>query len=84
MAGQANGTLPGHVVGEAAGVFSNAQVDSSGFFNFFVRKYDLDGNEQWTSQFGPGQHMRAAAADIPVLLTIGGKISNTVTIPVAH
>jgi uncharacterized protein (TIGR03437 family) len=25
-----------------------------------------------------------AAADIPVVLTIGGKISNTVTIPVAH
>src|ERR1700730_6628695 len=52
-----------YVVGEAAGIFPNAQVDSSGFFNFWVRKYDIDGNEQWTSQFGPGQHMRAAAVD---------------------
>jgi uncharacterized protein (TIGR03437 family) len=60
-----------YVVGEAAGIFPNAQVDSSGSFNFWVRKYDADGNEQWTSQFGPGQHMRAAAVDGTGVYAVG-------------
>jgi len=60
-----------YVVGEAAGVFPNANVDSSGFFNFWVRKYDANGKEQWTSQFGPGQHMRAAAVDGTGVYAVG-------------
>ncbi len=60
-----------YMVGEAAGIFPNAQVDSSGFFNFWVRKYDANGNEQWTSQFGPGQHMRAAAVDGTGVYAVG-------------
>jgi uncharacterized protein (TIGR03437 family) len=60
-----------YMVGEAAGVFPNANVDSSGFFNFWVRKYDVDGNEQWTSQFGPGQHMKAAAVDGTGVYAVG-------------
>jgi uncharacterized protein (TIGR03437 family) len=60
-----------YVVGEAAGVFPNANVDSSGSFNFWVRKYDANGNEQWTSQFGPGQHMRAAAVDGTGVYAVG-------------
>ena len=60
-----------YLVGEAAGIFPNAQVDSSGFFNFWVRKYDANGNEQWTSQFGPGQHMRAAAVDGTGVYAVG-------------
>ena len=60
-----------YMVGEAAGIFPNAQVDSSGSFNFWVRKYDADGNEQWTSQFGPGQHMRAAAVDGTGVYAVG-------------
>jgi uncharacterized protein (TIGR03437 family) len=60
-----------YMVGEAAGVFPNAKVDSSGFFNFWVRKYDANGNEQWTSQFGPGQHMRAAAVDGTGVYAVG-------------
>jgi uncharacterized protein (TIGR03437 family) len=60
-----------YMVGEAAGVFPGAQVDSSGFFNFWVRKYDANGNEQWTSQFGPGQHMRAAAVDGTGVYAVG-------------
>ncbi len=60
-----------YMVGEAAGVFPNANVDSSGFFNFWVRKYDANGNEQWTSQFGPGQHMRAAAVDGTGVYAVG-------------
>lgn len=60
-----------YMVGEAAGVFPGAQVDSSGSFNFWVRKYDANGNEQWTSQFGPGQHMRAAAVDGTGVYAVG-------------
>jgi uncharacterized protein (TIGR03437 family) len=60
-----------YMVGEAAGIFPNAQVDSSGSFNFWVRKYDANGNEQWTSQFGPGQHMRAAAVDGTGVYAVG-------------
>ncbi len=60
-----------YVVGEAAGVFPGAQVDSDGSFNFWVRKYDANGNEKWTSQFGPGQHMRAAAVDSTGVYAVG-------------
>jgi uncharacterized protein (TIGR03437 family) len=60
-----------YLVGEAGGVFPNANVDSSGSFNFWVRKYDANGNEQWTSQFGPGQHMRAAAVDGTGVYAVG-------------
>jgi hypothetical protein len=60
-----------YVVGDAAGISPNAQVDSSGFFNFWVRKYDANGNEQWTSQFGPGQQMRAAAVDGTGVYAVG-------------
>ncbi len=60
-----------YMVGEAGGIFPNAQVDDSGSFNFWVRKYDADGNEQWTSQFGPGQHMRAAAVDGTGVYAVG-------------
>jgi uncharacterized protein (TIGR03437 family) len=60
-----------YMVGEAGATFPNAQVDSSGFFNFWVRKYDANGNEQWTSQFGPGDHMKAAAVDGTGVYAVG-------------
>ncbi len=60
-----------YVVGEAAGVFPGANVDPDGSFNFWVRKYDANGNEKWTSQFGPGQHMRSVAVDGTGVYVVG-------------
>jgi uncharacterized protein (TIGR03437 family) len=59
-----------YVVGDAGGVLPNAQIDS-GYSNFFVRKYDVNGNAQWTRQFGPGIHARGAAVDNTGVYVVG-------------
>src|ERR1700722_14850870 len=47
MAGSTSGTLPGQKF--------------SGTLDIFVRKYDFNGNEMWTRQFGPGRANAIAA-----------------------
>ena len=42
----------GDVAGVTGGSFSNPNGSSSGGADAFVRKYDFDGNVQWTDQFG--------------------------------
>jgi len=59
-----------YVIGDAGGVLPNAQTDG-GYSNFFVRKYDVNGNAQWTRQFGPGIHTRGAAVDNTGVYVVG-------------
>ena len=59
-----------YVVGDAAAILPNSQVEAA-FFNFFVRKYDSAGNELWTRQFGPGNEARGASADDTGVYIVG-------------
>jgi uncharacterized protein (TIGR03437 family) len=65
LAGQVNGALPGQV--------------SAGSYDAFVRKYDLNGVEVWTHQFGTadGDYVRAIAPDPGGIYVLGGKASTT-------
>lgn len=59
MAGLTAGTLPG-------------QKSSGTGRDIFVRKYDLSGNEMWTSQFGGGQASSIAVNSTGVYVTGSG------------
>lgn len=51
--GLAGATYPRGVSATAGGVYIAGFAGSGYPYNAFVRKYDLNGNELWTSQFGP-------------------------------
>ncbi len=63
MAGSTSGTLPGQKF--------------SGTLDIFVRKYDFNGNEMWTRQFGPGRANAIAANSTGVY--VAGSGGGTIT-----
>ncbi|MCP4170987.1 MAG: hypothetical protein GY758_09475 [Fuerstiella sp.] len=49
------------VTGQTSGTLANT---SSGNSDIFIRKYDLDGNESWTHQFGSGSSENPLGVDV--------------------
>ena len=59
-----------HVAGDTNGVFPGQT--SSGIGDAFLRKYDPDGTEVWTRQFGTSAHDRAEAVLVDEVGTVYG------------
>src|SRR5262249_21201207 len=51
-----------YVVGQTGGSLPGQTNSGNGGFDAFVRKYDADGTELWTGQFGPTSGFGPAAA----------------------